>query len=387
MDLDIKKSTNLNSPSRDRELLKQVHPERIPNVSDISMSSKIVKPPCDVNEASGMSNHYTNRSAAEKSSETTPADVLMKKQAFSSDLGLPLSPKNGYTVKIHSLVGDEPIPSEYTNVVADGESIWLELPEKAINKTSFRRRQLTSSRQYWTFNGVTLHQQLQLETGRIPRRHKLAVRCIRNEPSSRLQTGRWYIHVHQIKIQLPSDNPRVRRKLHTAKLIRSLRSTFGPLYHPRTRQTRELPSYWKHKTDKNGNVGMAGEGIMKEQVHIKTNQPSNLNTTETPRPISSFFPWPMQAPQPWVNPYYYTGQTPPANIIPLQNLPTWTQVPAIQTAFNQTASSPFYHALGGVPVQGAKTNQHLTQAASASKPFFGSRRAVTDTGNVKGNRA
>ena len=241
-------------------------------------------------------------------SETIPEDVLLKKQAFWTDFGLPLSPRNGYTLKVHSLVGEEPIATEYTNVVADGESIWLELPEKAIIKTSFRRRQLTSSRQYWTFNGVTLHQQLQLETGRIPRRHKLAVRCPRNEPSSRLQKGRWYIHVHQIKIQSPSDNPRVWRKLNTTKLIRSLRSTFGPLYHPRNRQTRELPSYWKHKTEYNGNVGMAGEGKTKEQVHKETNQPSNLNTTETPRPISTFFPWPMQAPQPWVNPYYYTGK-------------------------------------------------------------------------------
>ena len=95
----------------------------------------------------------------------------------------------------------------------------------------------------------------------------------------------------------------------------------------------------------------------------------------------------MQAPQPWVNPSYYTGQTPQATTIPLQNLPFWTQVPAFQTAFNQRAPSHFYHALGEAPVQGATTHQLLTQPASASRPFFENGAAVTHAGNVKGNGA
>ena len=125
----------------------------------------------------------------------------------------------------------------------------------------------------------------------------------------------------------------------------------------------------------------------REQGHKKTNQFTNLNTNETIRPISTLFPWPMQAPQPWVNPNYYTGQIPSATTIPLQNLPAWPQVPATQTAFNQTTPGPFYQALGGVPVQGATTHQCLTKPAYAPWPFFGSGRTITDAGNVKGNGA
>ena len=227
-----------------------------------------------------------------------------------------------------------------------------------------------------------MHQQLELETGRIPRRHKLAVRCSRNEPSSRLQKGRWYIHVHQIKIQLPSDNPRAWRKLHTAKLIRNLRSTFGLLYHPRIRQTRDLPPYWKHKPVSNGNVGTAGEA--KEQVLKKPSLP-NLNINGIQRPISTFFPWPMQAPQPWVNPSYHAGQTPTSTT--MQNVPGWPQVPAFQTALNHTIPSPFYYAMGAVPVQGATINQWTNQPASASRPISGSGRSTTEAGNFGGNGA
>ena len=162
MNIDLKESVGtLHPTSKDQELLKQVHPERIRNVSDTFVPSKNLAPTShDAKAATGMRNWQSDLNAAEVPSESTPADILLKKKAFCTDFGLPLSPRNGYTVKINSLVGDEPIASEYTNVVADGESIWLELPEKAINLTNFRRRQLTSSRQYWTLNGVTLHQHL-----------------------------------------------------------------------------------------------------------------------------------------------------------------------------------------------------------------------------------
>ena len=60
-------------------------------------------------------------------------------------------------------------------VVADGESLWLELNKEQIYLNNFRKRQRTQSRQYWTMNGVTIHQQLTLEPGKYPRKHKLSV--------------------------------------------------------------------------------------------------------------------------------------------------------------------------------------------------------------------
>ena len=211
-------------------------------------------------------------------------------------------PQQYLHAKIHSLVGDEPVASRYNNVVADGESIWLELPENTLNLSMFKKRQTTSSRQYYTLNGVTIHKQLELETGRIPRRHKLAVRIIRNEPSSRLLKGKWYVHAHQIKIQLPTDSPNVWRKLHTAKLVRKLRSTFGACYHPRTSQTRSLPSYWKHKPYHNGKSSRTRVDSDNQKI-CTSNQQNNLNTNGTPGRTPTFFPWPMQGPQPWGIPH------------------------------------------------------------------------------------
>ena len=386
MKIDTEGSVNLNSTFRDRELLKQVHPERLGNVTDTSKPTKNPKP-WDSNAATCLRNHQTNISDTEMAPETTPEDVLLKKQAFYTDFGLPLSPRNGYTLKVHSLVGEEPIATEYTNVVADGESIWLELPENAIFMSKFTKRQLTSSRQYWTLNGVTLHQQLEEETGLTPRRQKLAVRCQRDEPSSRLLKGRWYVHAHQIKIQLPSDNPNVWRKLQTAKLIRKLRSTFGPLYHPRIRRNKELPSYWKHKPESNGNVVNARGNKTRENVHKSINL-KNLNINDTPRPIPTFFPWPMQAPQPWVNPSYYTGHVPPPTTMAAQKLPAWPQASVVNSAwnYNHTAPSLVHHAQGGVPAHGATIQQHLTLPVPTPRQFVGDGRPGT-IGNIGSMRA
>ena len=88
-------------------------------------------------------------------------------------------------------------------MVADGESLWLELSEDQIFKSNFQKRQLTRTRQYYTMKGVTLHEQLASENHPYPRRQKLAVKIDRNQPSSRLKKGKFYLHVHQKKIWNP----------------------------------------------------------------------------------------------------------------------------------------------------------------------------------------
>ena len=108
--------------------------------------------------------------------------------------------------------------------------MWLELSEKQIFKSKFQSRQLTRSRQYFTLNGVTLHKQLAKENHPYPRRQKLAVKLDRSEPSSRLKKGKFYLHVHQIKIYNPEIGT---RWLGTGRLIKKLMSTFGAKYHPR----------------------------------------------------------------------------------------------------------------------------------------------------------
>ena len=130
----------------------------------------------------------------------TPADIVIKEKAFTEDFKLPLSPADPWAANIYSLVGDDLIARGYERVVTDGESIWLEIPRNWLCTKRLTKRQLTPSRQYFTLNGVTIHNQLQTELGRSPRRHKLAVKIPRAEPSSRLLVGKWYIHVHQIKI-------------------------------------------------------------------------------------------------------------------------------------------------------------------------------------------
>ena len=55
--IDTKESVTLHSPSIDRELLRQVHPERVRNISDTSVPSKNFTPPKrDRIAATGMKN-------------------------------------------------------------------------------------------------------------------------------------------------------------------------------------------------------------------------------------------------------------------------------------------------------------------------------------------
>ena len=116
-------------------------------------------------------------------------------------------------------------------VVADGESLWLELNKEQIYLNNFRKRQRTQSRQYWTMNGVTIHQQLTLEPGKYPRKHKLSVWLIdRPGCSSKLEAGKWHAHVHQLKIYHPDLGS---RWLGAGRSVRKLKMTFGEAYHPR----------------------------------------------------------------------------------------------------------------------------------------------------------
>ena len=201
-----------------------VHPERIPGISNPKVQT----------QPSNLRREERNSQYPAEVNVKTPRDIAIKTEAFLSDFGLPLVAPDYLNVQIYSLVGNTPIASSYSTVVADGESLWLEIPESSINWKPFYRRQRTTSRQYWTANGVTLHQQLALETGRIPRRHKLAVRVHRDAPSSTLMKGKFCIHAHQIKIQVGDNSLQDWRKLRTNQLISQLKYTFGSLYHPRT---------------------------------------------------------------------------------------------------------------------------------------------------------
>ena len=154
-------------------------------------------------------------------------DLKLKIMAFENDFKLPL---NGAVVHITSLFDGVDIANGYERVVADGESLWLELSETQIFKSKFQKRQLTRTRQYFTLNGVTLHKQLAQENQPYPRRQKLAVKIDRAKPSSKLKNGKYYLHVHQIKIYNPEIGT---RWLGTGRLIRKLVNAFGNKYHPK----------------------------------------------------------------------------------------------------------------------------------------------------------
>ena len=144
------------------------------------------------------------------------------------------------------------VANGYNRVVPDGESLWLELTADQIFKTNFRRRWKTRTRQYFAMPGVTLHQQLAIEKHPYPRRNKLAVKIDRGEPCSRLEVGKYYLHVHQIKIYNPELGT---RWLGTRRLIQKLVRAFGCKYHPkqrsvkpptRAKQTRQLNTDWNN---------------------------------------------------------------------------------------------------------------------------------------------
>ena len=84
-------------------------------------------------------------------------DLQIKIDAFRNDFKLPL---NGAEVHISSLRGGVDVANGYERVIADGESLWLELSEEQIFRNNFKMRWRTKSRLYYVMNGVTLHKQL-----------------------------------------------------------------------------------------------------------------------------------------------------------------------------------------------------------------------------------
>ena len=160
------------------------------------------------------------------------SDIKIKESAFTSDIRLPFEQT---TAHVSSLVGGVDIAKGYEKVVADGESLWLQLSKEMIYLDNSKKRQKTSTRQYWTVKGVTLHQQLSIESGKYPRRHKLAVKTEdRLGLSSRLEVGKWYLHVHQVKILNPELGT---RWLGTGRLIQRLKAVFGDAYYPRPKSS------------------------------------------------------------------------------------------------------------------------------------------------------
>ena len=81
--------------------------------------------------------------------------------------------------------------------------------------------------------GVTIHKQLLKENHPYPRRQKLAVKIDRPVPSSRLKQGKYYAHVHQVKIYNRSIGT---RWLGTRRFIKKLVTAFGSSYYPKQRQ-------------------------------------------------------------------------------------------------------------------------------------------------------
>ena len=218
---------------------------------------------------------------------------MIKEKAWLTDFELPLTPKSTATYShstqlatISSLVGEQQVAFGYNRVIADGESLWLEISEKLLLKKNFTKRQTTASRQYWTLMGVTIHQQLQLEYGKAPRRHKLAVNIPRGEPSSRLEVGKWYVHAHQVKVGICVNAKVVWKKLRTNRLITLLRRTFGQNYHPRT-------SAWIQNCSTN--------------IQHSRRGPRRSAAKDI---IPNKFPMPMKAPPPWKSPAWYRRQVP-----------------------------------------------------------------------------
>ena len=213
----------------------------------------------------------------DQSSVNQKDDIWIKIKAFENDFKLPF---NGAKVFISSLNGGIDVANGYEKVVADGESLWLELAEHQIFKNNFQVRQRTKTRQYYIMNGVTLHRQLARENHPFPRRQKLAVKIKRSEPCSRLKQGKYYIHVHQIKI----CNPKIgTRWLGTRRLIQKLVEAFGSRYHPKQKNhSHEIPIVEKN----NVRVNHPHPQYMSTQQPLIPNQQSqNIYTRWTPGPI------------------------------------------------------------------------------------------------------
>ena len=111
-----------------------------------------------------------------------------------------------------------------------------------------------------------------------------------------------------------------------------LRTTFGNLYHPRRipytkslKHRASLKDVWA-----NGARNPAAEGEHASKVH--NGQKAMINSGS----LVPVFSLPMQAPSPWVNPAYYTGQVPASNQLPTPTLALPTHTTSLQQPL------PFY---------------------------------------------
>ena len=242
----------------------------------------------------------------------TPADIPIKEIAFVNDFNRKLTPENTQIVDIFSIVGNVPIARGYDRIVADGESLWIEIPETLLFKNCFTLRQRTSTRQYYTLSGVTIHKQLEPEHGMSPRRHKLAVKIPRGEPSCRLLAGRWYTHVHQIKMRSNVKGRTEWSKLRSTRLIKTLIKTFRNNYHPRTNSPLQHARYGDstNRNRRRQQKAYRRKEKPNEKAYLESSKKSHLQ--HLPKNLGDF-PLPMQAPQPWANPYYYGHQQPYIN--------------------------------------------------------------------------
>ena len=158
---------------------------------------------------------------------------------------------------------------------------------------------------------MTIHKQLQTETGRSPRGHKLAVKIPRAEPSSRLLPGKWYIHAHQIKIASGVQGNNEWLKLRTRRLVRILRKTFRANYNPRSQASRQttLSDIRKNTTRKRSKYpNTERKNKLPPWEYLNSKQ-----LVAASKKTRAEHPLPMQAPEPWLNPYYYVNQWMPSN--------------------------------------------------------------------------
>ena len=163
-------------------------------------------------------------------------------------------------------------------------------------KSTFVKRQETSSRQYYTLSGVTIHKQLEVEHGRSPRRHKLAEKIPKAQPCSRLTPGKWYTHVHQVKLKTRVNGLTEWSKLRSIRLIKTLRRTFGENYHPRSndyqRNLRNGVSI-NHNRRRNPNTH--------SRRNINSNEANTMKHGKSWQQLQNAFedcPMPMAAPRP-----------------------------------------------------------------------------------------
>ena len=96
-------------------------------------------------------------------------DIAIKEWAFSSDINLPIEPSETFSARITTFNG-QLVANGYDRVVADGESIWIEIPKSKLNLSQFQPRQRTAPRHFYTLSRVTAYKRLQTEHDFSPSR-------------------------------------------------------------------------------------------------------------------------------------------------------------------------------------------------------------------------